>query len=66
MLKTLTLFLFISVTVVAQQNSIAIKSTLDSENDKLLIQQEIVFHNTSDSIFKSVFLHNWPNSTLST
>ena len=62
MLKTLTLFLFISVTVVAQQNSIAIKSTLDSENDKLLIQQEIVFHNTSDSIFKSVFLHNWPNS----
>ncbi|MGB0879263.1 MAG: aminopeptidase [Polaribacter sp.] len=61
-LKISTLFLFFSLVIVAQQNSIAIKSILNPENDVLQIQQEIVFHNTSDSIFKRVFLHNWPNS----
>ena len=44
------------------QNSINIKSTLNIETDELLIQQEIIFHNTSDSIFTSIFLHNWANS----
>ena len=58
--------LFISVlfTLVAnaQQNSIAIKSSLNVETDELLIQQEIIFHNTSDSTFTKIYLHNWPNS----
>ena len=46
----------------SQQNCINIKSTLDSEKDVLKIQQEIIFHNTSDSILTSIFLHNWANS----
>ena len=46
----------------SQQNSIHIKSTLDSGKDALKIQQEIIFHNTSDSILTSIFLHNWANS----
>ena len=46
----------------SQQNSINIKSTLDTEKDVLKIQQEIVFYNTSDSILKNVYLHNWANS----
>ena len=28
----------------------------------LRIEQEIIFHNTSDSILTSIFLHNWANS----
>ena len=28
----------------------------------LIIEQEIIFHNTSDSILTSIFLHNWANS----
>ncbi|QNM87041.1 aminopeptidase [Polaribacter pectinis] len=46
----------------AQQNSINIKSTLNVDKDELLIQQEIVYYNTTDSIFNSIYLHNWPNS----
>ena len=46
----------------SQQNSIHIKCTLDSRKDVLNIQQEIIFHNTSDSILTSIFLHNWANS----
>jgi hypothetical protein len=46
----------------SQQNSIHIKCTLDSGKDVLNIQQEIIFHNTSDSILTSIFLHNWANS----
>ncbi|WP_368855185.1 aminopeptidase [Polaribacter sp. 20A6] len=46
----------------SQQNSISIKSKLDTEKDELKIQQEIVFHNPSDSILTKVYLHNWANS----
>jgi hypothetical protein len=53
---------FISVFSYAQQNSIVIKSTLDVEKDEFLIQQEIVFHNTSDSTLTNIYLHNWGNS----
>ncbi|MEE9407651.1 MAG: aminopeptidase [Polaribacter sp.] len=56
------LVLFFSIFSYAQQNSINIKSTFNVEKDELLVQQEIIFHNTSDSIFKSIFLHNWANS----
>ncbi|AUC22410.1 aminopeptidase [Polaribacter sejongensis] len=48
--------------VFSQQNSISIKSKLDTEKDELKIQQEIVFHNPSDSILTKVYLHNWANS----
>jgi len=48
--------------VYSQQNSISIKSKLEPEKDLLKIQQEIVFHNPSDSILTKVYLHNWANS----
>jgi len=58
------LFILVLFTLVAnaQQNSIAIKSSLNVETDELLIQQEIIFHNTSDSTFTKIYLLNWPNS----
>ena len=46
----------------SQQNSINIKSILDSKKDELKIQQEIVFYNTSDSILTNIYLHNWANA----
>ncbi len=65
MKKSLNIFIFcffISLFAFAQQNSIAIKSTLDIDKDELLIQQEIIFHNTSDSTLTNIYLHNWANS----
>ncbi|KGL64112.1 aminopeptidase [Polaribacter sp. Hel1_85] len=61
-LYILFLCLFASPFLFSQQNSINIKSTLDTEKDELKIQQEIIFYNTSDSILTSIFLHNWANS----
>ena len=46
----------------AQENKIKIKSTFHPEKDELLIQQEIVFYNTSDSTLTNIYLHNWANS----
>ncbi len=46
----------------SQQNAINIKSELDTEKDVLKIQQEIIYHNNSDSVLTSIFLHNWANS----
>ncbi|MBG7611778.1 aminopeptidase [Polaribacter sp. BAL334] len=51
-----------SVISLAQNNSIAIKGIFNPEKDELQIQQEIVFHNQSDSIFTHIYLHNWGNS----
>lgn len=48
--------------VFSQENAINIKAVLDAEKDVLKIQQEIVFHNTSDSILTNIYLHNWANS----
>ncbi|APZ46620.1 aminopeptidase [Polaribacter reichenbachii] len=46
----------------AQENTITIKATLDTNKDELLINQEILFINTSDSILSNIYLHNWANS----
>jgi hypothetical protein len=62
---TLTFFLFFLLTSLSffgQQNTINIKSILNPAKDELIIQQEIVFVNKSDSILKNIFLHNWANS----
>lgn len=48
--------------MIAQQNSIVIKATLDDAKSQLNIQQRIVYYNTSNQELESVFLHNWPNS----
>lgn len=46
----------------SQQNSIKIKASLNNVKNELSIQQEIVFHNDSDSTLTKVYLHNWANS----
>ena len=48
--------------MIAQQNSIVIKATLDDAKSQLNIQQRIVYYNTSNQELESIFLHNWPNS----
>ena len=53
---------FISVISFAQENKISIKSTFKPDKDELLIRQEIVFYNSSDSILTNIYLHNWANS----
>jgi hypothetical protein len=59
----ITLFCcFVASFTVAQQNVVNIKSTLNVAKNELLVQQEITFYNTSDTIFNHVYLHNWPNS----
>lgn len=58
----LVVLVFINLVTKAQQNSISIKASLDDKNDLLKIQQEVVYHNTSDSTLTSIFFHNWANS----
>jgi hypothetical protein len=53
---------FITIFSFAQENKIVIKSTFKPDKDELLIQQEIVFYNTSDSTLTNIYLHNWANS----
>lgn len=58
----LFLVFLLSFKSLAQQNSINIKATLNTEKDELLIQQEIIFFNTSKTELTSIYLHNWANS----
>tara|TARA_B110000091_G_scaffold214336_1_gene267102 strand:+ start:2219 stop:5029 length:2811 start_codon:yes stop_codon:yes gene_type:complete len=60
--KLFTFCFFISVFSFAQQNSIALKSTLNVDTDELLIQQEIIYYNNSEDTLTNIYLHNWPNS----
>jgi hypothetical protein len=57
-----TLLLFFSSLSFAQQNAINIKATLNTDENKLMIQQEIVYYNNSNETLNHIFLHNWPNS----
>ncbi len=59
---TSLLFIFCCNLLTAQTNAVKIKAILNAEKDELKIQQKIVFHNTSDSTFTTIFLHNWANS----
>lgn len=61
-LTTILFCLFFLVNSFAQQNSIAIKSTLNIDKNELQIQEEILYHNTSDTLLNTIYLHNWPNS----
>ena len=53
--------LFASFTF-AQQNTMHIKASLNSEKKQLLIEQEIVYFNNSNDTLRQILLHNWPNS----
>ena len=55
-------FFILSGNVFCQKNNIKIKAILDTENDVLKIQQELIYHNKSDSLLKKIYLHNWSNS----
>lgn len=46
----------------AQNNAITIEAKLNLDTRELLIKQEIVFINYTDSILSNIYLHNWPNS----
>ncbi|AUC84987.1 aminopeptidase [Polaribacter sp. ALD11] len=59
---TFVIVLLFSSFIFAQQNAINIKATLNSDEDKLMIQQEIVYYNNSDDALNHIFLHNWANS----
>ncbi|MCF6279198.1 MAG: aminopeptidase [Flavobacteriaceae bacterium] len=53
-------FLFIDISS-AQNNEITINATLDAENHELKIQQEIIFHNNTNIVLNTIYLHNWAN-----
>lgn len=55
-------FCVFSFASVGQRNAININATLDTLSKKLLIQQEITYYNTSDSLLSKIYLHNWANS----
>ncbi len=65
-MKSIFTFLFVFIITSAkffgQQNIIDIKAILNSTDNELLIKQEIVFINSSDSILQDIYLHNWANS----
>ncbi len=65
MKKFINIFIFCILFInfsLAQENSISIKANLDVDKNELQINQEIILTNTTDSILKNVYLHNWANS----
>jgi hypothetical protein len=46
----------------SQTNSTTILADLNTQTNELKIQQEIIFHNKSDSILSTVYFHNWANA----
>jgi len=62
LLYILTLFFSFGSLSFAQQNAINIKAILNTDGNKLKIQQEIVYYNNSDETLNHIFLHNWANS----
>lgn len=56
------LLLLFNCLIFAQQNVINMKATLNTTDNKLVIQQEIIYYNNSNEILNHIFLHNWANS----
>jgi len=48
--------------ICSQTNSTTIHAALNTQTDELKIQQEIIFHNKSDSVLSAIYLHNWANA----
>ena len=55
------IFFFVSFLFYAQNNKISIEAKL-LEGDKILINQEIVYHNVSDDALDTIYLLNWANA----
>lgn len=55
-------FLFCTLLSKAQENTIAIKATLDTVTSSLKIQQKITYFNNSKDTLTTLFSHNWANS----
>ena len=52
---------FVSFFFYAQNNKISIEATL-LEGNKLLVNQEIIYHNVSDDALDTIYLLNWANA----
>ena len=54
--------MFFVVNSLFAQNSLTLNVSLDDTNKTLLIQQEIVYENTSQDTLNSIYLNDWANS----
>ena len=55
------IFFFVPFFFYAQNNKISLEATL-LEGNKLLINQEILYHNVSDDALDTIYLLNWANA----
>ena len=55
------MFFFI-VTLVQAQHQININATLVPESKTIVVEQELIYKNNSDSILKEIYLNDWANS----
>lgn len=53
---------FLGFQATAQENTIEINASLNTDINTLNIQQEINYVNNSNDTLKFIYLHNWPNS----
>jgi len=53
---------FFIVTLVQAQHQININATLVPESKTIVVEQELIYKNNSDSILKEIYLNDWANS----
>ena len=58
----LILLILLTTISFAQQNEINIKAALNTDENSLKVQQEIIYYNNSKQTLNHIFLHNWANS----
>ncbi|WP_083629377.1 gluzincin family metallopeptidase [Tenacibaculum agarivorans] len=60
--STYLFILLVSYVILAQENAIKIKASLDTISHTIHIEQSIIYHNTSQKTLQEIYLHNWGNS----
>ena len=53
---------FFIVTLVQAHHQIKINATLVPESKTIVVEQELIYKNNSDSILKEIYLNDWANS----
>src|SRR5690625_1361627 len=56
------MLLLVFVCHVSAQNKITIDADLDIENDIVTIEQELIFHNQTDTVLGEIYFFDWNNS----